>query len=105
VSGGPAGQRADKWLVFARFFKTRAVAAAVVEGGHLRVNGVKVARASHAVGPGDVLTFVQGSRVRVVRVESPAARRGPPAEARALYTDMDGPPAADAADRSSGAGA
>jgi ribosome-associated heat shock protein Hsp15 len=81
-------QRIDKWLFCARFFKTRALAAALVSGGKLRLNGARVAKPAHAVGPGDVLTFPQAGRIRVVRVLAPATRRGPAPEARGLYDDL-----------------
>lgn len=80
--------RIDKWLWQARFFKTRGLAAKVVAGGHLRLNGAPMARSGHAVGPGDVLTFPQGRELRVVRVLACGARRGPAEEARALYADL-----------------
>jgi len=80
--------RVDKWLWYARFFKTRGLASKVVTGGHVRVNSDKIAKASHAVGPDDVLTFPQGSLVRVVKVIAPGTRRGPAPEAQALYEDM-----------------
>ena len=89
----PARMRADKWLCFARFFKTRTLAAALVEGGRLRVNGVKASKAAHPIGPGDVLTFPQGNRIRVVRLLALTERRGPPAEAQALYLDLEPSPA------------
>lgn len=80
--------RADKWLWHARFFKTRSLAAKVIAGGHLRVNSAKVHKPAQAVGPGDVLTFPQGSRVRVIRVVAIGERRGPAPEAQALYEDL-----------------
>lgn len=80
--------RVDKWLWYARFFKTRGLASKVVTGGHVRVNSDKIAKASHAVGPDDVLTFPQGSLVRVVKVIAPGIRRGPAPEAQTLYEDM-----------------
>ena len=80
--------RVDKWLWYARFFKTRGLASKVVTGGHVRVNSDKIAKASHAVGPDDVLTFPQGSLVRVVKVVAPGIRRGPAPEAQTLYEDM-----------------
>ena len=95
--------RVDKWLWFARFFKTRGLAADLVSGGRLRLNGSRIVKPAHAVGPGDVLTFPQGSRIRVVRVLAPALRRGPAAEAQALYQDLApqeaGPPPPSAAER------
>lgn len=84
--------RIDKWLWQARFFKTRGLAAEAVSGGRLRLNGAPMAKPGHAVGPGDVLTFAQGGRIRVVRVLAAGARRGPAEEARLLYTDLDPAP-------------
>lgn len=80
--------RVDKWLWYARFFKTRGLASKTVNGGHVRVNSDKIAKASHAVGPGDVLTFPQGSRVRVAKVLICGTRRGPAPEAQGLYEDL-----------------
>ena len=86
--------RLDKWLWQARFFKTRGLAAEMVEAGHLRINGQRSAKPGHAVAEGDVLTFPQGGRIRLVRVTALGARRGPATEAQALYHDLDDPPAA-----------
>ena len=97
-------QRADKWLYFARFFKTRALAAEVVTGGHLRVNGVKAGKPAHPVGPGDVRTFVPAGRGRVVRVRAAGSRRGPASEARALYAEIDGPASGPGKDASTAGG-
>jgi ribosome-associated heat shock protein Hsp15 len=82
--------RLDKWLWFARFAKTRTLAAKVAED-RLRLNGQVVTKAAQAVRPGDVLTFSLSGRVRVVRVVALGARRGPPAEARLLYDDLSPP--------------
>ncbi len=83
--------RIDKWLWFARFFKTRTLAARVVSGGQCRVNGTRVSKPAYAVSPGDVLTFPQGDHVRVIEVVELGTRRGPAPEAQALYTDRDPP--------------
>jgi len=84
----PAGQRIDRWLWFARFLKTRTLAAKLVAAGKVRVNGERIAKPSHPLIAGDVLTFVSGERVRVVRVLAPGLRRGPFAEASLLYEDL-----------------
>jgi ribosome-associated heat shock protein Hsp15 len=84
--------RLDKWLWHARFCKTRAVAARLVDAGHVRVNGVHAAKPSAQVGPGDVVVFPQGGRTRAVRVVAPGVRRGPAAEAQTLYADLDASP-------------
>ncbi len=85
-------QRLDRWLWQGRFFKTRSLAARVVAAGGVRLNGARVAKPAQAVAAGDVLTFPQADRVRVVTVTALAARRGPAAEAQATYRD-DTPPA------------
>ena len=84
--------RVDKWLWQARFFKTRALAAKVVSGGHVRVNSVRISKPSSTVRAGDVLTFAQAKVIRVVRIEALGARRGPAPEAQALYADLSPPP-------------
>lgn len=89
--------RLDKWLWQARFFKTRGVAAGTVKGGHVRVNGNRAAKAAQTVGAGDVLTFAQGSVIRVVRIIALGIRRGPAPEAQALYDDLT--PAREPADK------
>lgn len=83
--------RIDKWLWYARFFKTRGLAAKVAAGGHVRVNAEKIAKASYSVGAGDVLTFPQGRQVRVVRLAAVGNRRGPAIEAQSLYEDLTPP--------------
>ena len=82
--------RLDKFLWFARIVKTRSAAQAVAEQGRLRVNGRVVDRSHAPVGVGDVLSFAIHGKVRVLRIEALPARRGPPAEARTLYSEIDG---------------
>jgi ribosome-associated heat shock protein Hsp15 len=91
-------QRLDVWLWQARFFKTRALAAKAVSGGHMRVDGRAVSKPAQAVRPGVVLVFPQGPHVRVIRVQALGTRRGPAEEARALYEDLDPPQARPPAD-------
>ncbi|ATI41331.1 RNA-binding protein S4 [Pacificitalea manganoxidans] len=83
--------RIDKWLWHARFFKTRTLAARIVSGGKVRVNGTPVSKPARTVGPGDTLTFAQGDDIRVIRILAPGERRGPAPEAQALYEDLDPP--------------
>ncbi len=80
--------------------KTRSAAQALAEQGHLRLNGRVIDRSHAPVGVGDVLSFAVHGRVRVVRVEALPVRRGSPAEARTLYTEVgEAGPAQDAAPR------
>ncbi len=85
----PPKLRLDKWLFTARFFKSRELASALVGEGHLRLNGQPCAKPAHGVGVGDVLTFVAGGRVRVIRIAALSDRRGPASAAQALYVDLD----------------
>ena len=104
----PLGKiRLDKWLWQARFFKTRSLAARQVQAGKVRVDGTPVSKPARLVGPGAVLTFAQGERVRVVRIVAAGTRRGPALEAQALYDDLSPAPAperASGADRPRGTG-
>lgn len=80
--------RLDKWLWFARFFKSRSLASGQCQAGKVRVDGNVVTKAHFALRPGHVLTFVQGNHVRVVKVLALGARRGPAPEAQELYEDL-----------------
>ncbi|MDB5699527.1 MAG: RNA-binding protein [Alphaproteobacteria bacterium] len=80
--------RLDKFLWFARIVKTRALAHKMAEEGRIRLAGRIVDRAHAPVRVGDVLSFAMHGTVRVIRVEALPARRGPPAEARLLYSEI-----------------
>lgn len=81
-------QRLDQWLFRARFFKTRTLASAQVKKGKMRVDRQPVAKTSTFIHSGQVLTFVQGGRIRVVKILKLAVRRGPASEAATLYEDL-----------------
>ncbi|WP_332810691.1 RNA-binding S4 domain-containing protein [Sphingomonas sp.] len=83
-----ASLRLDKFLWFARIVKTRALAQAMAEEGRIRLAGRVVDRAHAPVRVGDVLSFATRGTVRVIRIEALPARRGPPAEARTLYSEI-----------------
>ena len=85
-------QRLDKWLWHARMVKARTSAAALVEAGHVRINGVREKAPSHAVKAGDVLTVGLDRTVRVLRVVGFAERRGDAKAARTLYDDLQARP-------------
>ena len=83
-------QRLDKWLWHARLVKARSSAAALVEAGHVRINGVRETSPGHAVKAGDVVTVGLDRSVRVLKVVGFAERRGDAASARTLYVDLQG---------------
>ncbi|MFI4988636.1 MAG: RNA-binding S4 domain-containing protein [Alphaproteobacteria bacterium] len=84
----PGTLRLDKWLWYARFFKSRSLASRLCAAGKIRRNRTPVTKAHQAVKPGDVLTFPQASHIRVVKVLALGERRGPAEEARLLYEDL-----------------
>ncbi|MER5172261.1 RNA-binding S4 domain-containing protein [Thioclava kandeliae] len=98
MSEGPQ-IRIDKWLWQARFVKTRTLAAALVSGGKLRINGQKITKPGRSIGPGTILTLSLGGGVRVLEVLECGERRGPAPEARLLYRDLDGTDVSSGPDR------
>ena len=81
-------QRLDKWLWHARVVKARTSAAALIEAGHVRINGVREKAPGHAVKAGDVLTVGLERGVRILKVIGFSERRGDAAAARVLYVDL-----------------
>ena len=86
-------QRLDKWLWFARFFKSRTLAGKACNGAKVRINGQIAAKAAATVKIDDVLTFPRGHHIRVVKILDLGQRRGPAPEAQALYEDLAPPEA------------
>lgn len=87
-------QRVDVWLWRARFAKTRAAAARLVSEGGVRVvragAGRRLDKPSATVSPGDALVFSHDGVLRMIEIKELGTRRGPAAEARALYSDLEG---------------
>ena len=82
------GIRLDKWLWYARFFKSHGLASRVCAKGKVRINGRVVRKPHCIVHIGNVLTFPKGMEIRVVRIEGLGTRRGPVKEAQALYFEI-----------------
>ena len=72
--------------------KARTSAAALIEAGHVRVNGVREKAPGHSVKAGDVLTIVLDRTVRILKVVGFAERRGDASAARVLYEDLQARP-------------
>ena len=81
-------QRLDKWLWHARVVRARTSAAALIEAGHVRINGTREKSPGHAVKLGDVLTVGLDNSVRVLKVAGFSERRGDATAARVLYEDL-----------------
>lgn len=78
--------RLDKWLWAARFFKTRALAAEAIGGGHVHIHGAR-AKPGRGVHVGDRLTVRKGPYEFDIEVLGLAERRGPAKEAEQLYRE------------------
>ncbi|MEP1469848.1 MAG: S4 domain-containing protein [Halieaceae bacterium] len=78
--------RLDKWLWAARFFKTRSLAKAAIEGGKVQLEGNRV-KVSKEISVGDQLRIRQGWDEKDIEVLALSdQRRGAP-EAQSLYQE------------------
>jgi ribosome-associated heat shock protein Hsp15 len=82
-----AKTRLDQWLWFARFVKSRSLAARLCAAGAVAVNGAPAKKPNQSVRIGDVVVLPQGGWQRTVRILALGARRGPATEARLLYEE------------------
>ncbi|MBI3771409.1 MAG: RNA-binding protein [Gammaproteobacteria bacterium] len=80
--------RIDKWLWAARFYKTRSLATAAIDGGHVRINGER-AKPSRTVNIGDELTLRKDVYEFVVVVTGISSQRGPASTAQTLYQETE----------------
>jgi ribosome-associated heat shock protein Hsp15 len=80
--------RIDRFLFFIRLAKSRTLAQALVETGHIRIDRKRVMKPSDEVRAGSVIALPLQGRTCVLRVLSLPSRRGPAAEARACYEEV-----------------
>lgn len=88
VTDSDSELRIDRWLWFARFYKTRTLAARAVVGGHVRVNGER-ARAGQRVRRGDTVELVKKQLPWKFEVLDVPRHRGPASEAQTCYREDD----------------
>ena len=86
--------RLDRYLHCIRLVKSRTLAQALIEEGHVRLDGKRVTKSAEEVRVGSIVALPLRGRVRVLRVTALPARRGPPSEARSAYEEIDDGPAA-----------
>ena len=86
---GNSKVRIDKWLWAARFFKTRSLAKAAIEGGKVQLAGQKV-KVSREVAPGDIVRIRQGWDEREVTVIATSEQRRAAPIAQTLYEETEG---------------
>ena len=80
--------RIDRFLFFIRLLKSRTLAQALIETGHVRIDGKRVEKPSETVRVGNVIGLPLHGRVLILKVLSLPTRRGPAAEARACYEEV-----------------
>lgn len=80
--------RVDKWLWAARFFKTRSLAKAAIEGGKVQLDGQRV-KVSREITTGDRLTIRQGWDEKSITIVALSDQRGPATTAQALYEESE----------------
>jgi len=88
VPGAGASMRLDRFLWHARMAKSRSAAQTLACTARMRIDGRTIDRPAAPVRIGNILTFAQHDRVRVIRIEALPTRRGPPAEARLCYQEL-----------------
>lgn len=80
--------RLDKWLWAARFFKTRALAKEMIEGGKVHYNGQRT-KSSKVVEIGAELQIRQGFAEKTVEVLGLSEQRRGASEAQQLYRETE----------------
>ncbi len=80
--------RLDRWLWAARFYKTRALAAAAVNGGKVHLGGQRV-KAARPVRLDDRLEITRGAERQEIIVSGLSERRGPAAVAQQMYRETE----------------
>jgi len=80
--------RIDRFLHCIRLVKSRTLAQAIVETGHVRVDGRRIEKSSDEVRIGSIVALPLRGRVRILRVVCLPQRRGPAREARACYEEV-----------------
>jgi ribosome-associated heat shock protein Hsp15 len=80
--------RIDRYLHCIRLLKSRTLAQAVIEQGHVRIDGKRVEKPSEDVRVGSVIGLPLRGQVRILRVLCLPERRGPASEARLCYEEL-----------------
>lgn len=80
--------RVDKWLWVARFFKTRSISKAAIEGGKVHHNSERV-KVSKEVRVGMELTLQQGFDRKTIVIKALSAIRGAAPIAQQLYAETE----------------
>ncbi len=82
-------QRLDQWLVFARFVKTRSLAAHIISHGKLRVNGKSVIKSHHRIQIDDEISFIHLDRLHHLKILSLPEKRISPKQKETVFSYLD----------------
>jgi ribosome-associated heat shock protein Hsp15 len=80
--------RIDRYLHCIRLLKSRTLAQAVIDQGHVRIDGKRVEKSSEDVRVGSVIALPLHGQVRILKVLDLPERRGPAAQARLCYEEL-----------------
>jgi ribosome-associated heat shock protein Hsp15 len=80
--------RIDRYLHCIRLAKSRTLAQALVEAGHVSIDGMRALKPSEPVRVGSVVALPLRGEVRILRVLALPDRRGPASEARTCYEEL-----------------
>jgi ribosome-associated heat shock protein Hsp15 len=80
--------RIDRFLFFIRLVKSRTLAQAIIQAGHVRLDGKRVEKPSEEVQVDSTIALPLRDKVRILRVIALPARRGPAPEARSCYEEL-----------------
>ena len=81
--------RIDRYLHCIRLVKSRTLAQGLIDTGHVRIDSRRVAKPSEPVRAGSIIALPIRGEVRIIEVLALPERRGPPAEARCAYREID----------------
>lgn len=80
--------RIDRFLHCIRLVRSRTLAQAIIDEGHVRIDGRRVEKPSEEIRLGSVLALPLHDEVRILKVLALPQRRGPAAEARLCYEEL-----------------
>ena len=80
--------RIDRFLHCIRLVKSRTAAQSLVHAGHIRIDGKRVMKCAEDVRPGQVVALPLRGAIRILRVTTLPARRGPAADALCHYEEV-----------------
>ncbi len=81
--------RIDRYLHCIRLVKSRTLAQELIETTRVRIDGRRVIKPSEPVRVGSIVALPLRGQVRIIEVLALPDRRGPPAEARCAYREID----------------